>query len=74
MIDLPFALEVDNLHMIHWCVNASFVVHPPLKMYEIGFLKMGWINFIYLSKKKINSKTSIEVELVGVYGTITIIV
>ena len=65
--DIPLTLEADNSGCIRWWVNASFAVHPDMKIHPGAMMSMGQGAAISVSKKqKLNTKSSTESDLVGV--------
>ena len=71
MENLPLVLEAENLNTAEWWVNASFAVHPNMHSHT-GCLMMLGSGAVYASstKQKLNTNSSTEAELVGVYDAI----
>jgi hypothetical protein len=59
-------LEVDDLHIVKWWVDASLAVHPDMKSHTGAAMSMGK-GSVYSSstRQKLNTKSSTEAELVG---------
>jgi hypothetical protein len=55
--DLPLTLEVDNLQIIKWWIDASYVVHPDIKSYICGIMSLvrGAI-YATSAKQQLNTK------------------
>ena len=65
--DIPLTLEADNSGCIRWWVDASFAVHPDMKIHSGAMMSIGKGAAISGSKKqKLNTKSLTESELVGV--------
>jgi hypothetical protein len=65
--DLPLTLEVDNLQVIKWWIDASYAVHPDMKSHTGGIMSLGrGAVYAMSAKQKLNTKSSTESELVGV--------
>ena len=57
----------DNLHAVFTSVDAAYVVHPNMCSHTGGAMSMGWgVLHSKFSKQKLNTKSSMEAELVGV--------
>jgi len=71
MENLPLVLEAENLNTAEWWVNASFALHPNMHSHT-GCLMMLGSGAVYASstKQKLNTNSSTEAELVGVYDAI----
>jgi hypothetical protein len=69
--DLALKPEANDDGVIRWWVDESFAVHPNLRSHtgSVSSLGMGAV-FGMSSKQKINTKSSCEAELVGVYGAL----
>ncbi len=66
-------LSADDLHVIKWCVDAAFAVHPDFKSHTGATLTMGRGAIIsLLRKQKINTKSSTTAEVVAAYETSTL--
>ena len=60
-------LSIDDMRVIKWYVDASFVVHPNFKIYTGCIIMWGTGPTQYvLMKKKLNTRSSTETEVVGV--------
>jgi hypothetical protein len=60
-------LEADDGIDNKWWINASFAVHPDMRSHTGGTLSLGKGSvYSMLRKQWINTKSSTEVELVGV--------
>jgi hypothetical protein len=67
--ELKLALSADNIDCIKWYVDATFVVHPDYKSHTGPTMSYGDGNGAIqsiLRKQKLNTKSSIKSELVGV--------
>ena len=65
--DKYLTLSIDTIGVIKWFIDASFAVHPDFKSHTGAEMTMGRGTMIPVSKKqKLNTKSSTEVELVGV--------
>jgi hypothetical protein len=66
-IDMPLALEGENMRVIKWWVDASYAVHPDMRSHTGSSMSLGK-GSIYSSstRQKLNTKSSTEAELVGV--------
>jgi hypothetical protein len=59
-------LLVDNRHVIKWCVDASFAVHPDFRSHTGGVMTYGRGAIQSISRKqRLNTRSSTEAELVG---------
>jgi hypothetical protein len=66
-IDLPLTLEVDGMHVIKCCVDASFAVHPDKKSHTGATMLLGRGSaYSRSTRQRLNTKSSTEAELVGV--------
>ena len=73
--DIPLTLEADKSGCIRWWVDASIAVHPDMKSHSGAMMSMGQGAAISGSKKqKLNTKTSMESELVGMDDYMTMII
>ena len=62
-------LKIDGMAMLDWWYDASFVVHADMKIHTRGVLTMDKVATQMISKnQKINTKISIEAELVSENG------
>jgi hypothetical protein len=65
--DLVLRLSADNPTIIKWWVDASYGVHHDMKSHTGGVMSMGTGAVYAVSKKKkLNTKSSTEAELVGI--------
>ena len=65
--DKYLTLSIDTIGVIKWFIDASFAVYPDFKSHTGAEMTMGRGTMISVSKKqKLNTKSSTEVELVGV--------
>jgi hypothetical protein len=72
--DRPFIMSTDNEGMLRWYVDASFAEHPNMRRHTSGGLTMGrGFPFSVSTKKKLNTRSSTESELVGVDDMMPII-
>ena len=66
-IDEVLTLSADDLHVIKWFVDASFVVHPDFRSHTGAVMTYGEGALQTLStKQKLNTRSSCESKLVGV--------
>jgi hypothetical protein len=66
-LNMPLTLEADDLQIMKWWVDASYAVHNDMKSHTGGALSLGKGDIYGSStKKKLNTKSSTESELVGV--------
>ena len=73
--DIPLTLDSDNSGCIQWWVDASFAVHPDMKSHSGAMMSMGQGAAILGSKKqKLNTKSSTDLELVGVHDYMPMII
>jgi len=65
---LPLVMEAKNLNAVEWWVDASFVVHPNMRSHTACVMMLG-AGAVYasLTKQKLNTRSSTEAELVGLY-------
>ena len=65
---LKFCLSADILSVIQWYINASRQTHDDCKGHTSAFLTFGsGATMSSSNKQKINTKSSTEMEIVGVY-------
>jgi hypothetical protein len=66
-INLPLTMEVNDLSLIKWWVDASYGVHPNMQSHTGATMSLGK-GAIYLrsTRQKLNTKSLTEAELVGV--------
>ena len=63
---------IDKSGNIKWYVDASFAVHKGMRGHNGGFVNMGTGEaYVQSSKKKVNTKSSTEADLVGVDDVMT---
>ena len=75
MIHLPLVVSVDDSGRLTWNIDASFVVHPHCKSHTGACLTLGYGCILSISaKQKIKTKSSTEVELVGVDDAMTVMI
>ena len=68
-------LSADNIHVIKWYVDASFAVHPDFKSHTGAVMTYGEGAIQAISnKQKLNTRSTCELELVGVDDTATKII
>ena len=60
-------LEADDYNDLHWCTDASFLVHPDMKSYtgSVFTLEKGCIS-VNSTKQKEKSRSATESELTAV--------
>jgi len=69
---LHLTLSADDLQTIKWYVDASFAVHPDFKSHTGATMTMGEGCMQTMSpKQKLNSRSSTEVEVIGVDDALT---
>jgi hypothetical protein len=67
-IYMPLILRADSLSIIKWWVDASYATHWECRGHTGAMMSLGRGSIIGMSKKqKLNTKSSTECELVGVY-------
>ena len=66
--EMPLVLEINDIQVIKWWVDASFAVHPDMKEHTGGVMSLGK-GAIYgtSTKQKLVTRSSTESELVGIY-------
>jgi hypothetical protein len=65
-IDLEYTLGADSMSKLRTWVDASYAVHPAMKSHTGGVMSFELGGFVSKSsKKKLNTKSSTEAELVG---------
>jgi hypothetical protein len=65
--DLYLTLELQDLHMYSWWIDASFAVHPNMRSHTGAAMSNGTGCIVSMSsKQKLNTRSSTEAELVGV--------
>ena len=71
-IGLPLILSIDKSGNIKWYVDASFSVDKDMRSHTGGFMTMGTGGaYVKSIKQKLNTNSSTEAELVGVYDVLT---
>ena len=66
-IDKILTLEGDAMHLVKWWVDGSFAVHHDMKSHTGATMSLGKGSVYSTSvRQKLNTKSSIEAELVGV--------
>ena len=71
-IGLPLILSIDQSGNIKWYVDVSFAVHRDMRSHTGGFMTMGTGGaYVQSRKRKLNTKSSTEAELVGVDDVLT---
>jgi hypothetical protein len=67
-------LSADDLHLVHWHINAAFAVHPNFRSHTGGIMTYGGGAAQSISRKqKLNTRSSTEAKLVGVNGVTMIL-
>ena len=67
-IGLPLILPINKSGNIKLYVDAAFIVHKDMRSHTGGFTTVGkWGAYVHSRKQKMNTKSSTEDELVGVY-------
>ena len=65
-IGLPLILSINNSENIKWYVDAAFALHKDTRIQTGGFITTGTGGaYVKSRKKKLNTKSSTEAELVG---------
>ncbi len=74
-VNLPLTLGATSSGVLHWYVDAAFVVRPNMRGHSGGALTLG-LGFAISSsgKQKLNTRSSTESELVGVDNLMSLIV
>ena len=71
---LSLTLEVDDMTVIQWWVDASFATHPNCRSHTGATLSFGRGSVYSMSsKQKLNTRSSTEVELVGINDVLSMI-
>ena len=69
---LPLVLGWDETDNTYWSMDASFAVHNDMKSHTGGVMTLGSGALIAMStKQKLNTRSSTEVELVGVSDSLS---
>jgi hypothetical protein len=72
--DLPLRIGANKHGTLEWYVDASFTVHPNMRGHTRGGLRMGTdFPIIGSWKQKLNTRSSTESKIVGVYNTMPLI-
>jgi hypothetical protein len=67
-IYMPLILRADSFNIIKWWMDASYATHGDCRGHTGATMSLGQGSVIGMSKKqKLNTKSSTECELVGVY-------
>ena len=67
-------LNIEELGVIKWYVDASFAVHPDFRSHTGAVMTMGEGAMQSISRKqKLNTRSSTEAELVGVDDASTLV-
>ena len=67
MLSFPTSLQADSLTIANWWIDASYAVHPDFKSHSGGVFSLGHGGIYGTStRQKINAKSSIEAEFIGV--------
>jgi hypothetical protein len=67
-------LSADDLQVVRWCVDASFVVHPDFKSHTCAMMTLGKGAMQSIAmKQKMNVQSSTEGKLVAVDDAATMI-
>ena len=65
-IDLPRVIGVKDFKVLQTWVDASYATHPDMRSHTSGVISLGHgVITSKSSKQKVNTKSSIEAELVG---------
>ena len=71
--NLVMRLQITDMTVIKWWVDASFAVHPNMRGHTGGVMMMGRGAIIATStKQKLNTRSSTESELVGAHDVMPI--
>ncbi len=71
----PLILSTNGSGVLMWYVNASFAVHPNMRIHTGGGLTMGrGFPIVSSTKQKLNTRSSTESALVGAGDMMPIIV
>ena len=74
-VHLPLVVGADNSGTLTWNIEASFTVHSDCQSCTGVCLTFGHGSILSISaKEKINSKSLIEAELVGVDDAMTFVI
>ena len=73
--DIPLTLEINDLGILCWWVDASFAVHLDMKSHTGATVSLGGGCPFSLSLRQwINTQSSMEAKLVGVNDTMYLII
>ena len=65
--DLPLILSANGSGILKWSIDGSFAMHPNIRGHTGGRLSMGrGFPIVTLTKQKLNTRSSTEMEIVGV--------
>ena len=65
-------MSINKSGNIKWYIDAAFAVNNDMRIHTGGFLTMGTVGaYMQSSKQKLNTNTSTEAELVGVYDVLS---
>ena len=71
-IDLSLTLSANAMGMLKWYVDGLYGVHPNMRGHSRGGLSMGTgFSISSSTKKKLNTRSSTESEIVGVENFMT---
>ena len=66
-VDVVLTLEVHELSVLKWHIDASFAVHPDMRGHTGGGSMSGKCSvFNESERQKINGKRSVEMDVIGV--------
>jgi hypothetical protein len=64
---MPLILSANGSGILKWWVDASFAVHPNMRGHSGGGMSLGrGFPIVSFTKKKLNTRSSTETEIVGV--------
>jgi hypothetical protein len=70
-VEMPLTIEVGEVMLPRWSIDASFAVHPDMRGHTGGNLTLGKGTVYGTStRQKINTRSSTESELVAVYDVL----
>ena len=71
-IGLPLILSIDKSGNIKLYIDAAFAVHNNMRSHTCGFMTMVTGGaYVHSRKQKLNTNSSTEAKLVGVYDEMT---
>ena len=74
-IDEVLTLEADDDQIIRWYVDASYALHEDMRSHTGACVSLGnGMISSYSKKQKVNTRSSTEVELIGVDDMISRII